>query len=208
MTNKAIGRRLLSRATKIPVHRFQNATLSHEELHRVKEAANRLANLGLSFWSPPSLTIEAVESMACYRRAKGDLDLLIVDYLGLLGTLNRFQSPYERVTHLSNRLMQLAKKIDCPVIALSQLNRDSEKGGSGKMREPTLAELRDSGAIEQDAHVVILLHREERDSEKITCNIAKCRDRPIGSIDLAFDGSSMTFSDPQTKYTSDFATHN
>lgn len=113
------------------------------------------------------------------------LTLLVVDYLGLLRSGEKGRSRYEDVSAISNALKTLAKDLNLPVIALAQLNRDTEREG----RPPRLSDLRDSGAIEQDADIVLLLHRpdtEVGDVQRIEVSVAKHRNGRIGKVDLMF----------------------
>jgi replicative DNA helicase len=139
--------------------------------------------------------ISLIEMRAKARRlkqAQGHLDLIIVDYLQLMsGGSKRYENRTQEVSAISRGLKALAKELDVPVVALSQLSRASERRGDDK--RPMLSDLRESGSIEQDADVVAFIHREEyydRENEdvkgKAEIIIAKQRNGPTGSIDLAY----------------------
>jgi replicative DNA helicase len=141
------------------------------------------------------LTVARIRAIARVQAAQKGLDLLIVDYLGLLSHPQRGLSSYERTTAISRELKGLAIELNRPVLALAQLNREAAKSGL-----PSLEHLRDSGAIEQDADNVWLLHRENRDESDTKLIIAKQRQGPIGTIDLTFDAARMSFDEPSADY--------
>ncbi|MDQ2977759.1 MAG: replicative DNA helicase, partial [Acidobacteriota bacterium] len=131
------------------------------------------------------------------KREKG-LDLLVVDYMQLMAGHGRFDNRTQEVSQISRGLKLLAKELKVPIIALSQLSRSPE-ARKGDQRKPQLADLRDSGSIEQDADVVIFLYREElydRDTERkgiADVIVAKQRNGPTGDFPLVFLADHMTF---------------
>ena len=128
-------------------------------------------------------------------RAEHGIGLIIVDYLQLMSTSKNYDNMVNQVTEISRSLKALAKEFDVPVIALSQLSRAVESRGG----RPRLSDLRDSGSIEQDADIVMFIHREDKgkdESEKTNIAeilIAKHRNGPVGKVDLYFDEKSTTF---------------
>ncbi|MHB8871904.1 MAG: replicative DNA helicase, partial [Candidatus Doudnabacteria bacterium] len=124
------------------------------------------------------------------------LDLLIIDYLQLMEPSNKFQGSVQQVTEISRALKILAKELNVPVLALSQLSRAVE---SRVPQIPRLADLRESGAIEQDADVVLFIYREDRYNENSLKKnigeviIAKHRNGPLGKVDLYFDEQRVSF---------------
>ncbi len=143
------------------------------------------------------LPIEKIESRAKYMALVHDLDLIVIDYLQLI-RINQTQKRYEAVTEISSRLKLLAKELNCPILTLSQLSRDIEKRGSNSGNaKPRLSDLRDSGAIEQDADQVIFIHtpddelKEESGIREII--IAKNRHGPIGQVELYFQKKLTRF---------------
>ena len=134
---------------------------------------------------------------AAARRLKAEygLGLIIVDYLQLMTTNKNYDSMVNQVTEISRSLKSLARELDVPVIALSQLSRAVEQRGG----KPRLSDLRDSGSIEQDADVVMFIHRDDKQNENsdkpgiAEIMIEKHRNGPTGSIELFFDGRHTTF---------------
>jgi replicative DNA helicase len=132
-----------------------------------------------------ALNTEQLASRAKELVQRNGIRLIIVDYIGLISGSGKYNNRYEMVTGISNRLKGLAREVNLPLIALCQLNRDMEKSG----REPVLADLRDSGALEQDADIVMLLHRVDdpsKDFQEAKLIIAKQRNGPTGPVNLLF----------------------
>jgi replicative DNA helicase len=146
---------------------------------------------------------------ALSRRIKAEkgLDFIIVDYLQLMTTTKNYDSMVNQVTEISRSLKSLAKELDVPVLALSQLNRAVESRGG----KPRLSDLRDSGSIEQDADVVMFIHREDKGKEEADkTNIAeilieKHRNGPTGKVELYFDEKTTTFLNLEKSSISEFA---
>lgn len=152
MTKESMAERMLSNTSNVPGD-FLRSPKQMMEKHwqQLGEAANELSKLNM-FLIDDLYSIEEIEMRAKEIKAAKGLDLLIIDYLQLMEARRKFQSTNERVAYLSRKCKLMAKQLGIPVIVLSQLNRD------GANREPILSDLRDSGAIEQDADVVIFLH--------------------------------------------------
>ena len=146
---------------------------------------------------------------AISRRLKAEkgLDLIVVDYLQLMTTSKNYDSMVNQVTEISRSLKSLAKELDVPVLALSQLSRAVESRGG----KPRLSDLRDSGSIEQDADVVMFIHREDKgkdESEKTNIAeilIEKHRNGPTGKIELYFDEKTTTFLSLEKSSVSEFS---
>ena len=142
-----------------------------------------------------------------YALTEKGLDLIVVDYLQLMTTSKNYDSMVNQVTEISRSLKALAKELDVPVLALSQLSRAIEARGG----KPRLSDLRDSGSIEQDADVVMFIHHEDRGKEESErTNIAeilieKHRNGPTGKIELHFDEKTTTFLTLEKSALSDFA---
>lgn len=125
---------------------------------------------------------------------EGGLDLVVVDYLQLIGKDNARQSDYEIVTEASKAMKRLARELDCPVVSLSQFNRSGDQGG--QTREPKLSDLRDSGSIEQDANAVFAIHKESQGDdapEKHWIMCLKKRNAPKINQEVRFDGNRLCF---------------
>jgi replicative DNA helicase len=172
----------------IDVHSLRTGKLSHQGWWNLAEAAQRLETL--PFWIDDSsvLTVEQVAAKARQLKAREGLDLLVIDYLQLLH-IPHAESRQQGVADASRKLKLLAKELDIPLIVLSQLSRDCDRRPDPR---PVLADLRDSGAIEQDADVVMFVYREEvyrlETEEKGFAEILirKHRNGPIGDRRLRF----------------------
>lgn len=179
MTETEITRLQVARRTKIPTRRIErHNNLTEAEFERIAAATSELCHSGIAVNRRPGATVAEINCMA--RSVKG-LGAVFVDYLGLITAANPGKSRYEGITDISRDLKKLALSLDVPVVALAQLNRAVE---SRQDKRPSLADLRDSGAIEQDANVVMLLsHYSSRDEMPILieCEVAKNRHGPIGS---------------------------
>lgn len=145
------------------------------------------------------LSLPRLTSAARRLLQRHKIKLLIVDYLGLINSGVKGQTRYEATSSVSNGLKLIAKELDIPVLALCQLNRSPEKDG----RAPNLHDLRDSGAIEQDADAVILLHRQLKDQHNgttraclpVDCIVAKHRNGATGHVEMFFTPNFTKFSE-------------
>jgi replicative DNA helicase len=158
--------------------------LNAAEIKRVTAALGALASASLHFYDRGGLTMSQLNAVARRLVQAHKVELLIVDYLGLLRSGERGQSRYEETTLISSGVKALAKELRVPVLLLAQLNRASVREG----RAPGLADLRDSGALEQDADSVVLLHKDGEDAnpQPVRLTVAKNRNGPTGAIDLLF----------------------
>ncbi|HMA77944.1 MAG TPA: DnaB-like helicase C-terminal domain-containing protein, partial [Candidatus Paceibacterota bacterium] len=171
----------------------------------------RLSEAQIHIDDEPGTNILKMCSAARRLKNEHGLDLLIVDYLQLMSPTNTkaSDSMVQQVTEISRSLKILARELDVPVIALSQLSRAVEQRGG----KPRLSDLRDSGSIEQDADVVMFIHREDKmnkDVESERPNIAeilveKHRNGPVGSAELYFDGNHVRFLNLDTHHASNAA---
>lgn len=190
MSDREMGDRFLSRATGIPSDSLrQPAALSGEDLELLEATVKRMKEIPLMLWGKVGTPIGKLKGYARRMKAQGKLDFLVVDYIGLLR--GEGGNTREQVTSSSMELKALSQELEIPVLVCCQLNRQSEKtdGKGGKtINKPTLAELRDSGAIEQDADGVWFLIR-ERDSSDATLSIAKYRNGRVGDVKLLFEGA-------------------
>ncbi|MCA9158686.1 MAG: AAA family ATPase [Planctomycetales bacterium] len=194
MSGKQIAHRFLSRETGIPVKSMQRGDLSVYQETRIIEAKERLKTYSLKAFPTSFATVSQIRARAKIHKAQHGLDFLIVDYLGLIEG-NKHVSTYERITGISRELKQLAMHIERPVLCLAQLNREAAKAGV-----PSLSHLRDSGAIEQDADNVWLLHRDDLAAADTKLIIAKQRQGCVGTIPLTFNADRMSFSEPSIGY--------
>jgi replicative DNA helicase len=190
--------RMLATHARIDMKKLRGGRLSPNEEERISEAANEL--FGLKLYIDDSGGLSSFELRAKARRLKqreGKIGLIVIDYLQLMRQKGKVESRQLEVAEISRALKQLAKELDTPVLALSQLNRKVEERKGGK---PMLSDLRESGAIEQDADVVLFIHREDegdgdggdsgrqphRSAIPVELIVAKQRNGPVGSIDLVF----------------------
>jgi replicative DNA helicase len=186
--------RLLCSEARVDAHRLRTGYLNREEWSKLADALRRLCETKI--FIDDTAAINQMEARAKARRLKAEhgLDLLIVDYLQLMnsargGRNERYESRQQEITQLSRDLKGLAKELDCPVIALSQLSRAPENRSDHR---PQLSDLRESGAIEQDADVVAFIYREEvyfmTDENQGTAEliVGKQRNGPTGVVQLAF----------------------
>ena len=205
MSKEALVMRMLCSQGNIDAQRFRNGFLSRAEWAQIAKSLGILADTRIFLDDTPGITV--LEMRAKARRLAAEqkrLDLIVVDYLQLMtGSAKRFESRQQEVSQISRELKGLAKELNVPLVALSQLSRAPE---SRSDHRPQLADLRESGALEQDADLVAFIYRaeqyktpEERDSlpedQKNVAEliIAKQRNGPTGTVDLRFTPSSMRF---------------
>ena len=200
MTRRSLVLRLLAAEARINFTSFRKGYGSVDAYRKIQRAANELA--AAKIWLDDSGTITILEIKAKCRRLKSEkgLDMVLVDYLQLAHGNTATQRKDLEIAEISHGLKSLAKELDIPVIALSQLNRGPEQRDPDK-RRPNMGDLRESGAIEQDADVIAFIYRDEvyNPSEEnrglAELIIAKQRNGPTGTIKLQFDGQYAKFSD-------------
>lgn len=169
-------------------------SLTENDFERITEAMGRLSQAPIFIDDTPGNSILRMRSTARRLKSQHGLGLIIVDYLQLITTAKNYDSMVNQVTEISRSLKALARELEVPVLALSQLSRAVESRGG----RPRLSDLRDSGAIEQDADVVMFIHREYDENEGGRTNsaeilIEKHRNGPTGRVELYFDGEKTTF---------------
>jgi len=180
---------------KVNAWAYRTGHLSDNDNAKVQYAAQKLANSKVYIDDEAGNSIVKMKAMARRIKAEKGLDLIVVDYLQLMSTSKKYDSMVNQVTEISRSLKSLAKELDVPVLALSQLSRAVEQRGG----KPKLSDLRDSGSIEQDADLVMFIHREDKGKdEALKTNIAeilieKHRNGPTGKVDLYFEEKSRTF---------------
>ncbi len=201
MSNEALLQRLLCSVARVDSHKFRTGSLWQDDMRKIAHALEKLSQAPIFIDDTPGIALSEMRAKA--RRLKQSargLDLIIVDYLQLMsGGSRRYENRTQEVSAISRGLKALAKELEVPVVALSQLSRAPESRGSGDHR-PQLADLRESGSIEQDADVVAFIFREEvyKPDEPELEGIAeilirKQRNGPTGTIKLAFLKSSTRF---------------
>jgi replicative DNA helicase len=194
MTNQQIVTRLLCGEARVDAHKLRSGFLSKSDWPKLTNAAGRLSESPIFIDDTPAISSLEIKAKARRLKAEHGLSLIIVDYLQIMGGRSNSRrggsdSREQEISEISRSLKALAKELNVPVIALSQLNRAVE---SRHDRRPMLADLRESGAIEQDADVIIFINREEvyKQTEEnrgiAEIIIGKQRNGPIGSVKLAF----------------------
>lgn len=190
--------RMLCSEARVDSHRLRSGFLSREDLRKLAGAVGVLS--GASMFIDDSGGVSPMEMRSKARRLKVEhgLDLLIVDYLQLMGGGRPFENRQQEISSISRALKLLAKELEIPVVALSQLSRAVEQR-RGQNR-PQLSDLRESGSLEQDADVVIFIYREEGDDPQAEIlakvEVAKQRHGPTDTISLAFMPQFTQFGDP------------
>ena len=200
MGREELMARQVSSASRVPIAKVRTGDLFGEELTRVSGAMSRAAKLPIVYVDTPGQGIleirgHAHRARALFRRRGIDLRLVMVDHVGLVKPPTRKAQREQEVSEISRGLKYLAKDLGVPVMALAQLSREAAKKGSGKVPPPSLVHLRESGSLEQDADVVIFVHRPgyydtngPQDEAEII--VAKQRNGPTGSLKL---GCEMRF---------------
>jgi len=201
MSNEALLQRLLCSVARVDSHKFRTGSLWQDDMRKISQALEKLTHAPIFIDDTPGIALSEMRAKARrLKQSQGKLDLIIVDYLQLMsGGSRRYENRTQEVSAISRGLKALAKEMEVPVIALSQLSRAPESRGSGDHR-PQLADLRESGSIEQDADVVAFIFREEvyKPDEPELEGIAeilirKQRNGPTGTVKLAFLKSSTRF---------------
>jgi replicative DNA helicase len=195
MPEQQLVLRILAAEAGVDAQRLRTGEFSHQDWQRIDDQAAKLYQTRLFLDGSSSLTASQIAAKA--RRLKhrvGKLSLIVVDYLQLMEApaMGRESSRAEDVAGMSRSLKQLAKELEVPVVALAQLSRDVEK----KQRRPLLSDLRESGAIEQDADLVIFIHREEGDGledRPTELIIGKQRSGPVGTVEVLFQKEFSRF---------------
>jgi replicative DNA helicase len=190
--------RLFSAEASVPLRNMRSGHMADQDWQRMARRAGELAEAPLYLDDSPNLTMMEIRAKARRLRQRHDLQLIIIDYLQLMTSGKRVESRQQEVSEFSRAIKLLAKELDLPVVALSQLNRGPEQRTDKK---PLLADLRESGSIEQDSDLVLLVHREdmyERESPRAgeaDIIIAKHRNGPTATIQVAFQGHLSRFAD-------------
>ena len=196
MSRTELAMRILSAEGKILMGRLKKGDLDTEGWTNLATLQGRIDSAPLFIDDSPNMTLMEIRAKCRRLKQRNDLKLVVLDYLQLMSSGKKVESRQQEVSEFSRSLKLLAKELDVPVIALSQLNRGSEQRTD---KRPMVSDLRESGSIEQDADMVILLHREDMynpDSERVgeaDMIIAKHRGGPTRTIPLAFSGKYSRF---------------
>jgi replicative DNA helicase len=208
MSNDQIIDKLLSSTSGVNLWKIRNGKLSTKEnsndYSKIQEAMHELSDAPIYIEDKSSFNIMQMKAMARRLQAENGLGLIIIDYLQLIQPRSNATSMVQQMTEISRALKGLAKELNVPVISLSQLSRAVEKRTP---QIPRLSDLRESGALEQDADVVLLMYREEyyrEDTERQNITdliIAKHRNGPTGKVELYFDENTTSFRSLDKKHT-------
>jgi replicative DNA helicase len=185
MSKRELMNRLVSQVLSIPMDSLDRGLLGIIEKKRIDERASELHNL-LTINDRGNQSLASIRNFARSIKRQGvPLKAIVIDYLGLIADVQSGRNRYEAMTMVSGALKALAKDLDIPVIALAQLNRNVE---AQKESMPKMSDLRDSGSIEQDADVVILLHRSKEEPGVMWLNVAKNRHGQTATLQFKFEG--------------------
>jgi replicative DNA helicase len=194
MSKESLVQRMLCAEARVDSQAVRRGSLRDPDFTRLARAAGILQSCPVWIDDSPALTLLEMRSKARRLKVENDVRLIVVDYLQLMRSPEYSENRVQEISDISRSLKGLARELDIPVIALSQLSRASEQRGGE--RRPILSDLRDSGAIEQDADVVIFIHRPEmyqkEDSEGNSLEgvaeviVGKHRNGPTGTVDLYF----------------------
>lgn len=207
MSGKSLMQRLLSAESRIDSNRIRSGMLKASDFAKLTEAAGRIYEAPLYIEDTPNIKLLDLRAQARRMKKNEDIQAIFIDYIGLIDPENKNNVPrHEQVAEISRSLKSLARELDIPIICLSQVGRQSE----GK--EPTLADLRESGSIEQDADVVMFIHK-QRDTDKDLGHdsqdvvetdiiLAKQRNGPIGTCKVGFIPKFTKFETLERDYTS------
>jgi len=200
MPKTQIGQRLLSIESGIELEKLKTGKLDQQQwLYQIQESMSRLSPANIYIDDTSGISIMEIKNKCRRLKAEKGLDMVIVDYLQLMDYEGKAESRQQEITALSRAFKQLAREMDCPVILLSQLSRAPDQRSGDK--RPFLSDLRESGAIEQDADIVLFLYRDEYynedTEEKGICEviISKHRSGPTGTVKLAWLEKYTKFGD-------------
>ncbi|HOG12503.1 MAG: replicative DNA helicase [Smithellaceae bacterium] len=200
MSKEQLAFRMLASEARVDSQRMRKGFLGETDWPKLTAAAGRLSEAPLFIDDTPAITVLEMKAKSRRLKAERDLGLIVVDYIQLMRSSGNTNSREQEISEISRSLKALAKELKVPVIALSQLNRQVETRPGGNKR-PQMSDLRESGAIEQDADVIIFIYRDEvynksdDNPEKGTAEIiiGKQRNGPTGPVKLAFLDRFTTF---------------
>jgi replicative DNA helicase len=202
MSRQQVAQRMLCSEARVDMHRLRSGTLPKGDFPKLSLAAGPLHDAPIYVDDTPGISVLEIRAKARRLKAQGVLDLVIVDYLQLMSSTMRIESRQQEISQISRSLKGLAKELEVPVVTLSQLSRAVEQRGGD--HRPQLSDLRESGAIEQDADVVLFVFRpgyydhENQEIERVAeVIIGKQRNGPTGDIKLTFMREYVRFENPE-----------
>jgi len=200
MSKEQLVQRMLCSHARVDAQKVRTGYLSHQDWPKLTSAAGKLSEAPIFIDDSPGQTVLEIRAKARRLKMKHDISLIVIDYLQLMQGVKQSESRQQEISEISRSLKALARELRVPVIAVSQLSRAVESRTGNK---PQLSDLRESGAIEQDADVVVFLFREEYyapsedNKNKAEAIIAKQRNGPTGSIPLVFIKEWTRFDNPE-----------
>ncbi|MDD3735420.1 MAG: replicative DNA helicase [Candidatus Pacebacteria bacterium] len=203
MSKDQIIDRLIAAESGVSLWRLRTGQLSDQgepnDFEKIQNALNKLSQAPIFIDDAPFATVLQMRAMARRLQARHNLDLIIVDYLQLIQPRNIHESTVQQVTEISRSLKGLARELNVPVLALSQLSRAVEQRPS---QIPKLSDLRESGSLEQDSDVVMFINRKKDPESQNMAEIiiAKHRNGPLGKVDLYFDQETVSFREREKFY--------
>jgi replicative DNA helicase len=198
MTRSEIAMRLLSAEARIPLNHIRNGNMNDDDWNKLARKMGDISSAPMFIDDSPNMTMMEIRSKARRLKQKHDLKLIVIDYMQLMSSGKKVESRQLEVSEFSRNIKLLAKELEVPIIALSQLNRGPEQRGD---KRPMMSDLRESGSLEQDADMVILLHRDDVYEKESTrpgeadLIVAKHRNGPTRDIIVAFQGHYSRFVD-------------
>jgi replicative DNA helicase len=197
MSKQSLVQRLICSEAKVDSYLLRTGQADPTAFQKIAMAMDTLTQADLWIDDTPALTIASLRSRARRMKSQYGIELIVVDYLQLMQG-GRQDSRVQEVSDISSGLKAIAKELEVPVLALSQLSRESERREN---KRPQLSDLRDSGSIEQDADVVLFLYREglhnrEVERSKTDLIVAKNRNGPVDDLKLVFIDSQTAFREP------------
>lgn len=208
MSKEQIVDRFIAAEARVGLWELRTGHLSGEDKEyndfmRIRDALSSLSEAPIFIEDSSTLNVLQIRTMARRLQAMHGLGLLIIDYLQLIQPRTSYESPVQAITEISRALKGIAKELNVPVLALSQLSRAVEQR---TVRKPKLSDLRESGSIEQDADVVLFIYREDRDKENTSRKnmadiiVAKHRNGPLGVAELFFNERRTSFENPSKDF--------
>ena len=198
MTRSEIMMRLLSAEAKVPLNHIRNGTMRDDDWEKLARKMGQVSGAPMFIDDSPNMTMMEIRAKARRLKQRHDLKVIVIDYMQLMSSGKKVESRQLEVSEFSRNIKLLAKELEIPIIALSQLNRGPEQRGD---KRPMMSDLRESGSLEQDADMVILLHRDDVYEKESTrpgeadLIVAKHRNGPTRDLTVAFQGHYSRFVD-------------
>lgn len=210
MSKEQIMDRIISSEANVPLWRLRTGRLTDEmDFQMIQVALDRLSNMKIFIDDTPSLNVLQIRSMARRLQMEQALDMIIIDYVQLITPVRHSENVVQQFTEISHGLKALARELNVPVLALSQLNRAVDQR---EIKKPKLSDLRETGSWEQDADIVMFIYRPDKDKiapaideiNSAQIVIGKHRNGPLGEIDLKFDPEKVSFVEIDTVHSGEY----